>query len=73
MLCGRCVWGIARIFLTGISNNTFTLSYFLSGAFFNAIPGIILQLILIPAIMVALDKAKLVKFEKTNNVSKTNA
>ena len=38
---------------------------FISGAFLNAIPGIILQLVLIPAIMVALDRAKLVPFRRS--------
>ena len=38
---------------------------FMAGAFVNAVPGIILHLILVPAIMFALDRTKLVKFEKT--------
>ena len=37
---------------------------FIAGAVTNAIPGIILQLILIPLIMLVLDRAKLVKFRK---------
>ena len=40
---------------------------FLTQGFIQAIPGIILQLILIPAVMVALDKAKLVPFSKTRS------
>lgn len=37
---------------------------FLAGAFLNAITGIILQLVLIPVLMVALKKAKVVPFRK---------
>lgn len=61
MLTGRAVWGIAEVILLGIRGNAFTFETFLAGALFNAIPGIILQLILIPAIMVTLKRAGLVK------------
>ena len=64
MICGRVVWGIAQVILLGLDGKPFTLQAFLAGAFTNAIPGIILQLILIPLVMLALDKAKLVKFKK---------
>lgn len=64
MLAGRVVWGIVQIFLTGISGDSFTWQIFMAGAFFNAIPGIIIQLILIPAIMVALNRTGLVRFRK---------
>ncbi len=42
----------------------YAFATFLAGAVTDAIPGIILQLILIPLIMLALDRAKLVKFRK---------
>ncbi len=62
MISGRIVWGIAEVILLGIKGNTFTWNAFISGALLNAIPGIILQLVLIPAIMTALDKSKLIRF-----------
>ena len=65
MLAGRVVWGIAQIVLLGIGGGAFTWQLFLSGAFFSAIPGIVLQLILIPAIMVALNRTGLVYFRKS--------
>ena len=64
MLAGRLVWGVVRIVLLGISSVPFGWQLFLAGAFFNAIPGIILQLVMIPALMVALNKAKIVPFHK---------
>lgn len=64
MLSGRAAWGIAQAVLLGISGKAFTLSAFIAGAFVNAWPGILLQLIIIPAIMVALGKAKFVPLIK---------
>ena len=65
MIAGRIVWAAAMIVLLGLSGGAFTRQMFISGAFLNAIPGIILQLVLIPAIMVALDRAKLVPFRRS--------
>lgn len=62
MLSGRIVWGMVQMVLLGIKGNAFTWQMFLVGAFINAIPGIILQLILIPAIMIALNRTGLVQF-----------
>ena len=56
MLSGRIVWGIAQMVLLGVGQNGFTYQAFIAGAFLNAIPGIIIQLVLIPAVMVLLNK-----------------
>lgn len=64
MVIGRVVWGVTQVVLLGIGGKAYTMSAFISGAFLNAIPGIILQLILIPAIMVALGRAKYVPLIK---------
>ena len=63
MLSGRLVWGMVQYILLGLSGKGFTWAMFLAGAFLNAIPGICLQLILIPAIMVTLKRAGLVKLQ----------
>ena len=39
---------------------------FLAGAFLNAVPGIIIQLVLIPAVMVALGRTGMVQFHSHN-------
>lgn len=57
MILGRVVWGIVEVLLLGIGENAFTWQMFLSGALLEAIPGIILQLILIPGILVALRRS----------------
>lgn len=64
MLAGRLVWAAAQMILLGISGSAFTMKMFLAGAFFNAVPGIIIQLILIPAVMVALGRTGLVQFQR---------
>lgn len=62
MLAGRVVWGVALMLLLGVGGEGFTLQMFIAGAFLDAFPGIILQLILIPALMVALSRTGLVHF-----------
>lgn len=57
MVAGRLVWGAVRFVLAGLSGSAFPFSAFLSGALLTAIPGIIAQLILIPLILTALQKA----------------
>ena len=59
MIAGRVVWGIARLILAGLSGSAFTWALFLAGAVTNAIPGIILQLVLIPVLVMALERAGL--------------
>lgn len=68
MLSGRAVWGIIQFLLLSVKNEPFTLEMFLAGAFINAVPGIIVQLILIPAIMTALNKTGLVRFKRNQTV-----
>ncbi|MGN0778329.1 MAG: ECF transporter S component [Aristaeellaceae bacterium] len=59
MLIGRVVWGIAEYGLLRLMGETFTMAAFVSGAIVSAIPGMMLHLILIPAIVLALEKANL--------------
>jgi len=57
MLLGRIGWGVARVLLTGVANVPFSWQLFISGAFINAIPGIIVHIAIIPLIVMALRKA----------------
>ena len=61
MLAGRAVWGLAMTVLLGFWGNGFALSVFWTNGFVIAVPGIILQLILIPAIITLIDKLGLMK------------
>lgn len=56
MLSGRAVWGLVQTIQLGLFGDGFTLELFLAGAFFQAVPGILLQLLLIPGIMLALER-----------------
>lgn len=59
MIAGRVVWGAVQALLAGLSGDSFTWTLFLTGAVINAIPGIIMQLALIPVLIVTMDKAGL--------------
>lgn len=58
MIVGRIIWGIAMYVFTGITGGGFTFSLFIAGAFTNALPGIVLQILLIPVIVMLLDTPK---------------
>ena len=63
MLIGRVVWGVVQLALLTSSGTEFPFSAFVAGAFTNAIPGIILQLVAIPIIVLALQRANLIPQE----------
>jgi len=66
MVAGRLVWGLVSIPIYAMfTDKTFTLAAFWAGGFVNAWPGILLQMVLIPAIVLALEKAGLLPL-KTN-------
>lgn len=71
MLAGRAVWGIVQVIQLGFSGSEFTWKMFISGALLNAIPGIIVQLVLIPAIMAALNRTGLVPYKKHQKKTET--
>lgn len=64
MIGGRIVWGAVRVVMLGTMGNAFSWKMFMAGAFLNAIPGIILQLVFIPALMLVLNRTGLVHFHK---------
>ncbi len=58
MLMGRAVWGLAMLVCLGVSGGAFTFAAFLAGAFTGALPGILLQVVLIPPLVMALERQK---------------
>ncbi len=60
MIAGRVAWGMVSVMLYGAMGNTFSWTLFVAGAFLNAIPGIVVQIILVPIIVLTLNKRKLV-------------
>lgn len=70
MVLGRIVWGMVQYFLLGLTGQQFTFQMFLASAVLNSIPGMVIQLVFIPALMVLLNKTGLVKFYNKNNIEK---
>ena len=59
MIIGRLVWGVARTVMLGVAGTGFSFEIFITSGFVEAVPGIIVQLILIPVLVSALLRAKL--------------
>ena len=60
-LAGRVVWGLVSFVLYSlllVGNQPFTFAMFLGGAFLNAWPGIVAQLVLVPLVVLALRRTK---------------
>lgn len=49
MIIGRIVWGVSQFCLLGINGTGFSWQAFVAGAVTTALPGIVLQLVLVPA------------------------
>ncbi len=65
MLGGRVVWAVVRMLLMGMAGVDFGLQIFVMEAFVNAVPGIVLQLVLIPILMAALDRTGMLRFSRS--------
>ena len=55
MIAGRLIWGLAQLTLLGFNTSKFTLTYFITESVVLAIPGIILQIALVPVIIMLID------------------
>lgn len=60
MIGGRIVYGIVSAILFNAAGWPFGMEAFITGAFITALPGIIIHLILIPMVVLALKRAKLI-------------
>ena len=56
MVVGRLVWGAAMYFCVMLQGGAFGMSAFLAGAVTNAIPGIVIQLVFVPVIVMVTEK-----------------
>lgn len=59
MLCGRIVMGVANVILYGMKGNPYGIMAYFGSAFLRTWPGIILQLILVPLLVVAVRKSRI--------------
>lgn len=58
MVLGRVVYGTIKAVMTMGTAEPYTLSAFIAGTVTSGIPGIMLQLVLVPAVVLAVQKAK---------------
>ncbi len=58
MMVGRLVAGVANAVLYGVRGESYSMQLFMTVMFVNAMPGILLQLILVPVVIVLFRKAK---------------
>ena len=63
MVAGRLAWGAAMYVCLGIQGTSFGMSAFLAGALLNSLPGIALQILIIPPVVMALKKTKTLAYE----------
>lgn len=59
MISGRLVWGLVQLACMGFDVSKFGFAQFWAGAVINAAYGIVLQIVLIPVVVMILEKAKL--------------
>ena len=59
MIAGRIVWGIAMFVCLAVGGGSFTFAAFIAGALTNAIPGIIVQIVIVPIIVMLFDSLKI--------------
>lgn len=64
MLAGRAVYGVVNWMLLASAGKSFTLSMFMSNAFVIGLPGIAIQLAVIPLVVSALARAGLISRKK---------
>lgn len=56
MVAGRLVWGMAQFLCAGLNPSAFGLSAFWAGAVATAIPGILVQILLVPVLVMVMEK-----------------
>lgn len=61
MVVGRVIWGIAMLICVGATGGAFTFGAFISGAIIEAIPGIIIQIVLVPILVMVLDNKRVLR------------
>jgi thiamine transporter ThiT len=56
MIAGRVVWGVTMLLCMGLDTTKFGFATFITGAVLNAVPGIVVQIVLIPVIVITLER-----------------
>ena len=61
MIAGRLIWGASMLIISGVTSKAFTFPAFWAGAVTGSVPGIILQIVLIPPLALLLEKLNVSK------------
>ncbi|MDR0946698.1 MAG: ECF transporter S component [Ruminococcus sp.] len=69
MVTGRLVWGAASIFVYNAQDKPFGMSVLITQTVTNAVPGIVLQILIIPLIAVAVDRSGLLRDTQSNPIA----
>lgn len=72
MLAGRVVWGIGRAVCGLFSAEPFTWGAFVAGGFVTAWPGMVVQMILLPILVVTLTKTKVFESDGAHDTKADN-
>ena len=56
MILGRLVWGAAMFFLLFATGGAFTFAAFITGAITGALPGIVIQIVIIPPLVLIIER-----------------
>ncbi|HEX3037404.1 MAG TPA: ECF transporter S component [Oscillospiraceae bacterium] len=64
MIGGRIVSGAANAVFINMASKPYGFAAFLSAAFVKAVPGIVIQIVLIPVLVLALEKARIISRQK---------
>lgn len=69
MLAGRVVSGVANAIFMGIAGKAYGFSAFLTASFVTAIPGIIIQIVAVPVIIICMEKANLIESPRQSRMN----
>ena len=64
MISGRIVRCLFEIILLGLQGKTFVAEAFFTGVILNGIPGIVIQLIVVPIVVIAIEKSNILKIKR---------
>lgn len=70
MIGGRLIYGLVMTTITSLLGQPYSFQIFMNAAIMSGLPGIVLQLLLIPTIMLVLNKTGVLRFQSEKAVAK---
>lgn len=69
MVAGRLVRGVVQFLCMGFGDTEFIFSDFWTGVIMYSLPGVVIQIVLIPLLVIALEKAKFIADKDKNRIN----